>query len=98
MSKAGEAAQQAYHDLITVGPGHPGPVTWDLIAQAAIAAHEPDEDIMRRDFERLDRDSYKFKRGMHGGYMNPVVQRDWKWFQLGAIAAAKAVGRQQLPE
>lgn len=49
-----------------------------------------DEDAFRVDFERLASDSYNFKRSRRGTYMNPAIARDWKWFQLGAIAAATA--------
>jgi hypothetical protein len=40
----------------------------------------------RADFERMANDSHGFKRGRHGGYRNPAVARDWKWFCLGIIA------------
>lgn len=91
MSKAGEAARAAYVDR---PPNKPD--LWAAVAEAAIAAHEPDEEAMRADFERLcsKNTSFGLARSRKGTYVNPAVARDWKWFQLGAIAATKAVGRQ----
>lgn len=48
--------------------------------------NEEQEAILRADFERLENDSSKFARSRKGTYVNPAVARDWKWFQLGAIA------------
>jgi hypothetical protein len=52
-------------------------------------AHE-----LREKFEALARDpSYRFRRSRKGNYINPAVQRDWKWFQLGAMGTEAEVLR-----
>lgn len=48
-----------------------------------------DAELLRERFEKLAHDSYGFKRSRKGNYVNPVVARDWKWFQLGASTATK---------
>lgn len=49
------------------------------------------EDKLRAKFESMNRDSYNFKRSRRGNYVNPVIARDWKWFQLGVASQAPAV-------
>lgn len=44
------------------------------------------EDELREIFESQNRDSWGFKRSRRGSYINPVIQRDWKWFKNGAAA------------
>lgn len=43
--------------------------------------------ILRKAFEAQARDSHGFALGMHGGYRNPITQREWKWFVAGAGVA-----------
>lgn len=45
----------------------------------------------REDFERLanGKAACGFKRSRFGTYVNPAIARDWKWFQLGVIAATR---------
>lgn len=43
-------------------------------------------DNLRRLFESHNHDSYGFARSIRGTYRNPVIARDWKWFQLGHAA------------
>lgn len=44
---------------------------------------------LRPDFERLANKNAAcgLKRSRKGTYVNPSIARDWKWFQLGSIAA-----------
>lgn len=62
----------------------------DLPATAAPhkAPAESEQDLRAR-FEALARDSYNFKRSRRDCYVNPATARDWKWFRLGATAAAQ---------
>lgn len=43
---------------------------------------------LRAHFERLanKQATHGLNRSRRGTYVNPAVARDWKWFQLGAIA------------
>jgi hypothetical protein len=45
-------------------------------------------EVLRADFERLANKNAAcgLKRSRKGTYVNPQIARDWKWFQLGAIA------------
>jgi hypothetical protein len=43
-------------------------------------------EALRIDFQRQANDAYGFKRSRRGGYVNPAVARDWKWFLAGAAA------------
>lgn len=52
------------------------------------APAESEQDLRGR-FEALARDSYNFKRSRRDCYVNPAIARDWKWFRLGANAAAQ---------
>lgn len=47
-----------------------------------------DVERLRPDFERLANSNAAcgLKRSLRGTYVNPAIARDWKWFQLGAIA------------
>lgn len=54
------------------------------------------EEQLRQEFEKLNRDSYGFRRSRRGSYVNPVIQRDWKWFKLGAQAFRSATGKVEL--
>lgn len=47
--------------------------------------------ILRKAFEAQANDSHGFALGMHGGYRNPAVARDWKWFVNGAAVAVPAL-------
>lgn len=60
---------------------------------AFLPAGSPGEDQFERlrpDFERLVNKNAAcgLKRSRRGTYVNPAIARDWKWFQLGAIAKA----------
>lgn len=54
------------------------------------------EEQLRQEFEKLNRDSYGFRRSRRGSYVNPVIQRDWKWFKLGAQTFRSATGKVEL--
>ena len=54
------------------------------------------EEQLRQEFEKLNRDSYGFRRSRRGSYINPVIQRDWKWFKLGAQAFRSVTGKVEL--
>lgn len=41
---------------------------------------------LRIEFEKLNKDSYEFRRSRRGTYVNSTIARDWKWFQEGAKA------------
>lgn len=43
---------------------------------------------LRPDFERMANKNAGcgLRRSRRGTYVNPAIARDWKWFQLGAIA------------
>lgn len=43
---------------------------------------------LRAAFEAQNRDTHNFRRSHRGTYANPVIARDWKWFQRGAGAQA----------
>lgn len=53
---------------------------------------------LRPDFERLNRDSLGFRRSRKGTYTNPLIARDWKWFELGAIAESRAAALSAAPQ
>lgn len=57
-----------------------------LIAKATVSADQFEK--LRPDFERLANKSAAcgLQRSRKGTYVNPAIARDWKWFQLGAIA------------
>lgn len=57
-----------------------------LIARASGSADQFER--LRPDFERLANKNAAcgMKRSRKGTYVNPAIARDWKWFQLGAIA------------
>ena len=42
------------------------------------------EEQLRAQFEKLNNDSWGFRRNPRGLYVNPSVRRDWKWFLLGS--------------
>lgn len=52
---------------------------------------------LRVDFERLANRNAAcgLKRSRKGTYVNPTVARDWKWFQLGAIAQSQKESHDQ---
>lgn len=49
------------------------------------------EDRLRAEFEKLANDSYGFRQGRRGSYVNPTTATRWKYFKLGA-EFARAVG------
>lgn len=56
-----------------------------------------DIEPLRKQFERLVKDSYGFKRSRKGSYTNPAVARDWKWFQIGVYAIMEELAMPQIP-
>lgn len=57
----------------------------------AIAPLTPEkEQALRKVFETMNRDSFRFARSRRGTYVNPAVARDWKWFLAGAEAQQEA--------
>jgi len=45
-------------------------------------------EALRVQFERLanKNSAWGLRRSRKGNYVSPAISRDWKWFQLGAIA------------
>lgn len=50
-------------------------------------------EALRERFEAIAQCSHRFNRSRRGTYTNPATARDWKWFQLGAIADGWQAGR-----
>lgn len=48
---------------------------------------------LRAAFEAQNRDAHNFRRSRKGTYVNPVIARDWKWFQRGAQHQASLVNK-----